>query len=124
MVEAKGATVGGDVTTMTNSAEGVALSVPATSWLLAAAALIGGLALLFWRLQQRAIARERDRLSQTRELELQRLAAAQARQAKEAADAANRAKGEFLATMSHEIRTPLNGVIGSSELMLETSLNA
>jgi two-component system sensor histidine kinase/response regulator len=42
--------------------------------------------------------------------------------AKEAAEAANRAKSEFLANMSHEIRTPLNGIVGMTELALDTSL--
>ncbi len=44
------------------------------------------------------------------------------RKAKDAAEAASQAKSEFLANMSHEIRTPLNGVIGMTELALETAL--
>jgi two-component system, sensor histidine kinase and response regulator len=44
------------------------------------------------------------------------------RLAKEVAEVANHAKSEFLANMSHEIRTPLNGVIGMTDLVLDTPL--
>ncbi|HEV2105967.1 MAG TPA: ATP-binding protein, partial [Candidatus Eisenbacteria bacterium] len=43
--------------------------------------------------------------------------------ARDRAEEASRAKSEFLANMSHEIRTPLNGVIGMTELALDTGLN-
>jgi len=44
--------------------------------------------------------------------------------ARQAAEAASRAKSEFLANMSHEIRTPLNGIIGMTDLALDTPLSA
>jgi signal transduction histidine kinase/DNA-binding response OmpR family regulator len=43
--------------------------------------------------------------------------------AKEAAEASSRAKTEFLAKISHDIRTPLNAILGSADLLSQTSLS-
>jgi signal transduction histidine kinase/DNA-binding response OmpR family regulator len=65
-----------------------------------------------------ALQRHQDELEQTvtsRTAEL--------RDAKERAESANRFKTEFVATMSHEVRTPMNGVVGMTDLALDTDLS-
>lgn len=57
-----------------------------------------------------------------RDVTEQRQTDAELRLAKEAAEAADRAKSEFLTNVSHEIRTPLNGIVGLTDLVLNTNL--
>jgi signal transduction histidine kinase/DNA-binding response OmpR family regulator len=65
-------------------------------------------------LELRALTEDLDRKVRERTAELAT--------ATHVAEEANQAKSEFLANMSHEIRTPLNGIIGMTELALDTSL--
>ena len=59
-----------------------------------------------------------------RDVSIQIQAQTQMQIAKERAESLARARSRFVATMSHEIRTPLNGVLGMSNLLMNTPLNS
>lgn len=47
---------------------------------------------------------------------------AEAQQARRRAVEASEARSKFLAAVSHDLRTPMNGILGSTELLLDTDL--
>lgn len=101
-----------------------------TLWfkLLVVFGFVGLMALILWVRNKRIIQkrRELEALVQERSTELteeiteRKKAEEKLKVALTEAEEANKVKSRFLANMSHEIRTPLNGIMGLTQLSLET----
>lgn len=77
-------------------------------WQVLGGAVLFFVIILFWN---RKMARE---IAHRRKIELQLI------KAQQQAEIASQAKSQFLANMSHDIRTPMNGIIGMTQIALDT----
>ncbi len=81
-------------------------------WTIIAVTLVGlTIAAVFWWLFIRLLSRREQDMREMDRLRLR-------------AENASQAKSQFLAMISHELRTPLSGLLGFSELLKDTPLNA
>jgi signal transduction histidine kinase/CheY-like chemotaxis protein/ligand-binding sensor domain-containing protein len=90
-------------------------------WWFRALALLGVLLLIsaLYRIRMKAVMQQNQKLDRLVQVRTSELSAA-----KIEAEQAAKVKAAFLSTMSHEICTPMNGVIGMTDLLIASPLNA
>jgi len=96
----------------------------ATAAGLSGIALFTGWSIWAWMLHRSQFDAAAVRFQNVELIERLSLAREAAEAGRIAAEAGDRAKSQFLATVSHELRTPLNGILGMTELLLGTGLDA
>lgn len=69
--------------------------------------------------------REREKVQEILNTNLEELVRKRTRElefARDEAEAANKAKSEFLINVDHEVRTPMNGIVGITQMLLDSDL--
>ncbi|WP_246052753.1 sensor histidine kinase [Leptospira semungkisensis] len=70
--------------------------------------------------------REREKAQEMLNTNLEELVTKRTKQlesARDEAEAANKAKSEFLINVDHEVRTPMNGIMGITQMLLDSDIN-